>query len=886
MSASGIDWVEGPYLVSRVNLFPYRPLRAPDPSVSADRVLLLALAEEERRRDGLRTRLVDELHRVAPGLETERHRREALSVKRDVFNDRPPRSSQPLSEGPLLERVPLLAAWSESWAATARAVERLDSAHADALVAERAVLAAWARDPSVDRSTALSSPDLHRAVAARAAADGPPDKRARKAEAALVRYFSRSTVKVSPYSLYTGVHFDDLEHPVSADRDGEPLRFSTRADLRRLLPRQAARVLAADPEARSGLEWVLTGSARREGQRLILRRKRWSPPVPGLRAEAFGEEEVRLPMTGVWGRLLGSLQARARVPVRLDGLREGLAEDLRCAPEYAMNLLDRLIREGILVPWAPSAEQSPHFARDWYDLAKRLPGTAAARVAAAFRSTEEVLDGFGAADGTERARGILRLQRSWSDALGEPGTATAPVVEDCLVSHGAPVPRSWTRAWSSDLRRLMPLLFALDDQRVLSGALESVFTARYGRGGRCADLDEFAEQARAAFPLTQRLMSDGAGETDPDGALSALLAARRRAVEYLTALTREDAESVEVDPGVVDEIAELLPEREFAAPRSFAVFGHPDRGRLVLNHVYGGRARYFSRFLADLPDDVRARVAAHVRRLAPEGSATVHMRSALGFNANLSPLLADGELALRDEPTLADGPSTRDLELVHTPNGLRLVLASTGQEIDPVYTGFLVPHALPYDEMLVAMVADSPFFSFGDLSLDLHDRRHEHGSAAGGRPSGGATPRISFGDVLLFRRRWAVDASSLRAEPGESAEALYRRVNTERLSRGIPDQVFARPLQGARLGPLERAMAPKPQHVDFLSRLHTATAAKRLAHLGPTLMVEEFLPSPEDGGLRGPDGRHATEVFLELSAVPRPPSPPMPDPPGEARLLP
>ncbi|WP_262391429.1 lantibiotic dehydratase family protein [Nocardiopsis sp. CNR-923] len=674
MSVPVPDCVEGPYLVSRVNLYPYRPLRAPAPAVDTDRALLLALVEEQCRRDGLRARLLDELHRATPGLESGRDRRAALAVKRDVFNDRPPADPRrPAAEDPLLARVPLLAEWTRSWAATATAVERLDSAHADALAAERAVLAAWARDPAVDRGTALSSPDLHRAVAARAAADGPPDKRARKAEPALVRYFSRSTVKVSPYSLYTGVHFDDLEHPGSADRDGEPLHFSARADLRRLLPRQAGRVLAADAEARSGLEWVLTGSARRAGDRLVLRRRRWSAPAPGLRADAFGEEEVRLPMTGVWGRLLGSLQARAGVPTRLDGLGQGLAADLGCAPAYAMGLLDRLIGEGILVPWFPAPEQSPRFARSWHDLAARLPGKAAAAVAAAFRDTEEALAGFGTADGSERARALLRLQRSWSEALGEPNTATSPLVEDCLVSRGAPVPRAWTRAWTSDLRRLMPLLYALDDQRVLSGALESVFTTRYGRGGRCADLDEFAERARAAFPLTQRLMSAGAdaGDAgDADDALSALLAARRRAVEHLRELAREDAESVEVDPAVVDEIAELLPERESATPRSFAVFGHPDRGRLVLNHVYGGRARYFSRFLADLPDDVHARVADHVRRLAPAGSTTVHMRSALGFNANLSPLLADEELALRDEPTLADGPSTRDLELVHTPNGL------------------------------------------------------------------------------------------------------------------------------------------------------------------------------------------------------------------------
>ncbi|QRN81059.1 MAG: lantibiotic dehydratase, partial [Nocardiopsis sp. BM-2018] len=70
----------------------------------------------------------------------------------------------------------------------------------------------------------------------------------------------------------------------------------------------------------------------------------------------------------------------------------------------------------------------------------------------------------------------------------------------------------------------------------------------------------------------------------------------------------------------------------------------------------------------------------------------------------------------------------------------------------------------------------------------------------------------------------------------------------------------------------ERAMAPKPQHVDFLSRLHTGTAAKRLAHLGPTLLVEEMLPGPDHHRVRSPAGSHAGELFLELSTVPRAPA--------------
>ena len=773
--------------------------------------------------------------------------------------------------------LPLLAAWAANWHEALAAAARVDAGHEAGLSAERAVLAEWARDPAVDRSTALSSPDLHRAVVARAATDGAPDKRMRKAEAALVRYFSRSTVKVSPYSMYTAVHFAPLEEldDEGLTRSGDPLRLTSRAELRRLLPRQAARTLAADPAARLGLEWVLTGGAHREatdqGERLVVRRRRWAPPSPGLRAEAFGEEEVRLPLTGSWDRLVTVLEKRAAAPVRLDGLRDAVAADLGCSPERALSVLDQLIGVGVLVFRPPVPEQSPDFARHWHRLARSLPGEAAARVAAAFEGTEEVLSGFAGSDGAGRAGDVLRLQRLWSDAVGVEGSAASPVVEDCLVSRGVPVERSRTRGWSADLERLMPLLFALDDQRVLSGALEQVFVAHYGRGGRRSDLEGFAQHARAAFPMTQALMGgDPAALAGADEELNRVLAARRRAVDHLVELSRANGERVEVDPAVVDGVAAMLPDREFAARRSVAVFGQVVPDGLVVNHLYGGRARYFSRFLGRLPEEVRDRVAEHVRRLGPDGADTVHMRSALGFNANLSPALADEELALRDEPTLLPGPSTRDLTLAHTPHGLRLV-REDGREIDPVYTGFLVPHALPYDEMLVAMVADSPFFSFGDLTIDLHERWTEQGFRGG-------TPRIGFGGLTLFRRRWGMDTAEFTAGPEESPTDLYRRLNVARERRGIPEQVFVRPLQGARLGPLERAMAPKPQHVDFLSRLHTGTAAKRLAHLGPTLLVEEMLPGPDHHRVHSPAGSHAGELFLELSTVPRAPASATPAP--------
>jgi hypothetical protein len=250
-TARSFDVVEGPYLVSRINPHPFRQLRGGEPADP----LLRTLAELEREREDLREPLLEALHRAAPELGG--HRSAALAAKRAVFNGRPPRAD--LHDHPLTREVPLLGAWTANWHEALATAALVDSGHEAGLSAERAVLAEWARDPAVDRSTALSSPDLHRAVVARAATDEAPNKRMRKAEAALVRYFSRSTVKVSPYSMYTAVHFAPVEDldAEGLTRAGGPLRLTSHAELRRLLPRQAARTLAATVCGR----WSLTPSA-------------------------------------------------------------------------------------------------------------------------------------------------------------------------------------------------------------------------------------------------------------------------------------------------------------------------------------------------------------------------------------------------------------------------------------------------------------------------------------------------------------------------------------------------------------------------------------------------------------------------------------------------
>ncbi len=842
--------VATPLWVSRVNLFPHRDLRDGSEALARTSGELDLLVVEEERRNRLAPLLVDQLHAWAPRLTDEDRRTFVLPLKRDVFNGRALRTAH--RDHRLATELVGLDEWAQSWRRTAELEAALDAAHEDAERAERQVLAAWSADPDVRRSVAVTSSDLLGAIE-RSDRVAVPDRRARKSEAALVQYFSRSTVRVSPFSLYTGV----VLHLWGAEPapDG-PLGRTSVPALRRLLVRQAVRRLVDDPEDAPYVPWSLTDARSVEGDRLVVRRCRWQAPTRAQKADTFTEDEVRVQMTDGLSAVLAVLPGRAHAAPRaalVAALRDACGWDA----DGAARLVDQLIGMGLLVPAFGVREQSSTFEQDWLDVLAPLPGRASHAVRTALRATRSALDDFAGLDGAARVRCLAHLDRVWEAALGAP--AGDPLVEDVYVTRGQPIATATRDGWVADATRLMPLLAAHDDQRVLAGALETVFVERYGTGGRCTDLRELARLAYACFPLTQQLLSGERPAGLPDG-VAGLLAAREVAVRHLVALTREPHDEAVLDDAALAEIEAALPSAELDVARSVSLFGQAAGPRFVLNHVYGGRARYFSRYLHHADPDLTTTLQRHNADLVPPGARTLHLRPTLGFNANLGPLLPADELALTDEPRPApDAPTIDDLHLVHTPSGLRVRTAREDQDVDLLYTGFLVPHALPSEQMLLAMLAGAPYFSFGDLGLDLHARW-----SAGTSDARGGTARVVSGDLVLFRRRWALPADLFDPRPGETPQAHFRRVNAERIARGMPEQVFVRPLLGRQITPVERAMSPKPQHVDFLSRLHLRHAARRLAHLGPLLVAEELSPHPACG-VRSDRGVHATEVFFEIS---------------------
>ena len=818
-----------PRWMVRENTYGHRVLRHDD-GAELDR-LLAGIHEEALFRLAHGEPTVQELEAVIPRLEG-RARRQALAAKRAVHNASP---LVPAVQTDVLDAAPRLKEWVESIARSddlATAVDEIE--HRD-LVSERAVLSGWACDPSVQQSIAVTSTVLLHALR-RSARGGDPDRRGRKSEAALVQYFSRSTLRVSPFSRYTAVDLRVLGEacPTSG---GE---LTSVVAVKRFLVRHAVRQALAEPANAEHVVWTMPPGARIDAGLLVFRRRRWVTPTPGARVDGFREDDVTWPVPEEWRSMLTAL-----LTSRPGQIRELAALLTRSTPhleETTRTGLAQLAARGILIPVAPVPEQDPEFETALLSALETWPGHRAQTLVAALRTTITSTRQFGQLDAPARTDHVAVLEGAWSAAAGT--AVRAPVVEDAYRASSTTVPTP--QRWREPIASLAPMLTVLDDQRLLSVALEATFVAEYGRGGVCRDIRGFATKIAGAFPLAQRLLA-GDQDSAPSASVRQVLRARATAVGHLRSISREDRVEAAIDPQFLEALWDAIPDDELDRRRPVAVFGQVAADRLVVNHLYGGRLRYFSRYLRHLDPEHTHALRRHLRNEAGE-ALTVHMRPTLGFNANLSPLLADAELVVDDDaPHAVDTRRIDDLSIVHGPRGLRVVEHESGRVVEIIYTGFLVPHALPSTEMLLSLLAEAPFYGFGDLAADLHRRG-----------VGARTPRIVHQGLVLFRRRWAVDPTQLTRRPEESSSAHLRRLDADRRRMGMPAQVFVRPLRGGQVTPMERAMSPKPQHHDFLSRLHASTIGRRLDDLGPTVLAEELLPEPVLGS-------PAAEVFFEAT---------------------
>jgi hypothetical protein len=782
------------------------------------------------------------LHDRAGGADSgEPHRRVLLPLRRDLHNGRSPRPALRAALAQVPDPPEPLLRWLAVRDEADALADELAALAPDGLTAERAVLAELCRAEPLRRAVAYTSGPLLHAVSRTAECGGRPDDRSRKSEPNVLRYALRATTKSSPLSWFASVGWA-VWSDVDSDVDGDPVAA---AQPDRRVVDAVVSALSSRAGTRGHLALRLAPGTRQDGDLVRFRR-----PTRVVDPKAVaGEEEVTLPLSGPLRLVLDRLRRDGALARR--GLTEAVAArapgDPVAALATAERYVDSLLRVGLLVPCRPVDPQAPDAIGA---LTAWLATPAAAdadrsELAAVLGDIDRRTRAFVRLPAERRPAELALLGRRWDEALAaagaEPGVRRTPLTEDVTLDRTRLLGPDHGRAAVDDLARLAPLFEVFDRYAPVRRAARDLFVARYGIGGRCADLAGFGAEYAGLWQLAD------AGGAAPD------LRSLREDLARLVADATGHGDHAVLPERVVSEAARRLPLWLRGRPASYAVFAQPLPGTageppgLCVNAVHGGWGRYTSRFLDALGPDAAGAVAAQIRDAAGPDARLAQLRPVGGFNANLHPRLVADEVS--DDP--AWGTIRPDqLHLVHDPESdqLRLRHVPTGDDIDLLYLGFLIPLALP-DRMMPLVT---------DLGSGLVDYARALAPATEWRTPVGVVarrPRLRYRGVVLARARWTLAAGTVRdwrsdlaaePEPPVRAAARWRGL------LGLPARVFAR----APAAPADAADRPKPQYLDLGSALHVRNLSRLLARHPDGIVLEEALPEPAAG-------RPAVEIVAE-----------------------
>lgn len=845
-----------PHLVVRVGGLPVRLLE--ELRAVRSQELAAGLAEVEKQLEARRHDLTESLFVAVGGLEDEDARRALLRLKRDVHNGRKLKAGPLAAVGEAADRGTVardlqtgLQTFADLQGERRRLQEELEEVFPGELASARRRFQAQVKDEDFRKGLLLSSRTLASQVSryVKASPKGTSAK-VRQVERSLMRYFSRTVMKATPFGTFCTILPGRL---ASGGELSEPPRFtgdprSKRSHLRlnKALYGQLLPLLVRRPEIRRHLHVELNPTLRQDGEKWLF-----------LAAMSSGEVFQRLsanPVVDLFRRLL---ERRGHVP--LEELLRELCDhpDLEASREEAEAFVDRLLELGFLRFRIGIREQEVNWDAPLAKLLAEMDDDHARTIRRLLEELREQVDRYPAATVAERAEileGSQGLVKEAFEALGaKPPKNLPPFYEDaggeaaldlrlgetadCLEELVRITNRlSWSRSEQANMRAFFDrfygdgrgpvnlLRFYEDYYREhYKGHLER---QRKKPGPAAAQPDEPAEEEgeEQGEDLDKPEEAPEAGsQGNPFGLpiIDQLREARDRLARRLRELWREDLEAEEIVLQREDleaAVAGVPPSRDPC--RSASMFGQLVHGfgpdgepALVASSFLGGYGKYFSRFLYLLPPETYEGLLESNRALAVESGA--HIAEICGdaaFNANLHPPLLPWELSY---PTGESGAAEQQIPSSEVfvepaagdPHRLRLSRGPGGPDVVPVDLGFLNSRMRP--PLFQLLSRSMPVASFGlqvpESPLDPPSAGEE---GKGAKPPASAEsaegsrqptrvryrPRVTYRRrLILARRSWTLPGDEIPRRLGHETEASYfLRLDAWRRDLGLPQEVFVR----------------------------------------------------------------------------------------------
>jgi hypothetical protein len=865
----------------------------PDREVSA-----LARCEEglARARNELVGRLYTAVHQAPP-----EDRGLLLSVKRYSFNGRslqkyrndPRWDSLRERIGPLLDDVLAL----EEEALQSR--QDFAAAYRQQRTRERLALAPFAADRHFLRGVALGSQvlveNLPRLVRTSPDSFG---RRERQLELGLLRYASRSALKLSPFSTLTraGLALAVDEDDATGFRlvGEETWSEESLVCFRRYLLDQYADILVHYLPVRERLRLALndTVDSLPADHYRFLRAGQWGydPESRELRHQKPCLVKVRLAGPLIrWLLIASSASGRTYGEI----LAAAAAAFPRDSPESLRGTVDQLLEIGFLRFVWPWPSDDLHLEKRMLrELETLLPDPDLEPFLAALRRSIGLMESYpdaaspadAVSEGKRAVTGILHAVAPLGGMAAEvriKNDAGFYFHEDVLLRAGRQESRRGEVA-SLPLAQAQEILRNIDPLARISN-LDStrhdfLHTLAAFASERWPDQDEvgFLELFDTAHPLFQQygrfeVASRVHGPLrapvfNPLGLekIDRLGEWRQRVADTMESCIDPDGDVMRLDRERIERLLDSVP-GPYAASRDFCAFIQPldTRGdRWVINSLFEGAGRLSSRYTAVMDEEMRAEWVSHfeersvfeqdgeavelVDLFCPAGhTLNVHApqtRRVLEIPGESSGLSPDRRLRLSDLRIRLLGPAR-----------FPLITDASGRRVLPLHLGGLVFRYMP--SLLKFLILFGP----GEFRFCVPRKKPR---SAGDLE---IVDRHQIGNVVFRRKTWVVSAPALRSLVARlPEEEAFLALNRWRMARDIPDRLYLiEPLSEGKGKP-----QTKPQYVDFTSPLFVEIFRSILEMNVPTLSLVEALPLPEQYPL-GRDGKHwAVEIQLDAFGFP------------------
>jgi len=796
---------------------------------------------------------------------------ELIHLRRDIFNDRSPKRQLSEKARTSLQEA-RLALEVESWLASRGRREELmkhgESLFTQELSAKRDRLKCLLRNNEFRKAVAMASPELSRELDQYIRSTGPQSvARVRRTERSLLRYYSRSALKLSPFSSFTrtGVVMANRVGSTRADSTiPSQQRIRRYVTVNRSLVSYIANRVASHDEL-GGWIPIFANRAFTDVQDsiLVLRHRYRDVPLPvRLRVPDEGLVSIRRTRAVDWVLRFLKLNGGAVVRQQLTSALEKLLGDQLAATDY----VGGLVEAGLLIHKVPLPEGNSSGLDALISFLATLPCALASGVTQSLEELRSVVGHFSAAGPSVRPHLMAAMDQIVSkilSALGEKSPASwngLLLYEDCVEEKIGTL--HITEEHTEALRHLSG--FASTYLRILDGNLSARETIRHVllkefAGGPVPFL-RFAEQyKRVCFPVAGTPENLEYEFTPNPCKLDSLRNLAKIREEIVSTIVQESDEE-ELD------LTEIAQERRWqerfrelglspsaGSSDCFSCYFQPVRDRknrsmIVLNKVHGGPARVALRFCSGLKDcEERVLLLASVRRLLRRlwGDAEpCELLASFDFNVNLHPPVTE---RLIDYCNVSTGglPAVHLSDLsIMVGNDSQIVLfdEKSQREIVPVTFGMMAtPFEPPLEYLLLSLGGADP------VMYQPFDPYSWHVGPAMRGPIV-RFPRLAFGRCIVRRLGWSIVREALPVRTQDESDFRYfLRVRRWQKSIGLPDEVFMRArtrgesFQGSLSGKRNRHVH-KPQYIHFGNHFTLDVMTDLFREATSHVYVEEMLP--------------------------------------------